>query len=102
VRLKSVRLNWFRGAASPVELPANGKSLVVYGQNGAGKSSFVDGIEYAINDGRLEHLRHEYSGRHQERAVGCELVFKLLLGAGTNHGSVFPNDNRPGERPFDP
>jgi len=29
--------------------------------------------------------------------VGCELVFKLLPGADTNHGSVFPNDNLPGE-----
>jgi hypothetical protein len=34
--------------------------------------------------------------------VGCELVFKPRLGADTNHGSAFPNDNRPGERSFDP
>ncbi len=69
MRLKSVGLKWFRGAADPVELPASNASLVVYGQNGAGKSSFVDGLEYAINGGKLGHLRHEYSGRHQENAV---------------------------------
>ena len=34
--------------------------------------------------------------------VGCELVIKLLLGADTNHGSVFSNDNRPDARSFDP
>ena len=34
--------------------------------------------------------------------VGCELVFKPLLGADTNHGSAFPNDNRPSERSFAP
>ncbi len=38
----------------------------------------------------------------QIRRVGCELEFKLLLAADTNHGSVFPNYNRPGERPYDP
>ena len=33
-------------------------------------------------------------------AVGCELEFKPLLAADTNHGSAFPNDNRPGERSY--
>jgi hypothetical protein len=39
---------------------------------------------------------------HAASPVGCELVIKLLLGADTNHNSVFPNDNRPGGRSFDP
>jgi hypothetical protein len=30
--------------------------------------------------------------------VGCEVVFKPLLGVDTNYGSVFPSDSRPGER----
>ena len=30
--------------------------------------------------------------------VGCELEFKLLLVADTDHSSAFPNDNRPAER----
>jgi len=33
--------------------------------------------------------------------VGCELEFKLLLAVDTNHGSVFPDYNRLGERPYD-
>lgn len=69
MRIKSVCLTWFRGAADPVALEANGKSMVIYGQNGAGKSSFVDAIEYVINDGKLKHLKHEYSGRHQEKGI---------------------------------
>ena len=69
MRIKSVRLAWFRGAADPVALVADCKSMVVYGQNGAGKSSFVDAVEYAINKGKLAHLTHEYSGRNQERAI---------------------------------
>jgi energy-coupling factor transporter ATP-binding protein EcfA2 len=43
--------------------------MVVYGQNGAGKSSFVDAVEYIIKDGKLAHLSHEYSGQNQEKGV---------------------------------
>jgi energy-coupling factor transporter ATP-binding protein EcfA2 len=68
VRLKAVTLTWFRGAAHRVTLDAKGKSVVVYGENAAGKSSFVDAIEYAIH-GKLGHLSHEYSGYRQEKAV---------------------------------
>ncbi len=62
-------MSWFRGAADPVSLEPNCKSMVVYGANGSGKSSFVDGIEYVLNDGRIHHLAHEYSGKHQEKAI---------------------------------
>lgn len=69
MRIKSIQLTWFRGAADPVALEPNCKSLVVYGSNGSGKSCFVDAIEYVLNDGRIEHLAHEYSGRRQEKAI---------------------------------
>ena len=69
MRIKQVRLVWFRGAADPVALEPDGRSLVVYGQNGAGKSSFVDAIEYVVNKGKLGHLTHEYSGRNQEKGI---------------------------------
>lgn len=68
-RLKSIRLEWFRGAAEPVELQAGGKSLVVYGPNGSGKSSFVDAVEYFLGNGKIGHLSHEYSGKKQEKGV---------------------------------
>ena len=69
-----------------VELEANGKSLVVYGQNGAGKSSFIDGIEYATHSGKVTHLSHEYSGAkhvlsirntHAPKATSSSVRFKL-------------------------
>lgn len=69
MRIKSVQLSWFRGAAEPIALTLNCKSMVVYGSNGSGKSCFVDAIEYVLNHGRIEHLAHEYSGRKQEKAV---------------------------------
>ncbi|MCX5800713.1 MAG: AAA family ATPase [Candidatus Eisenbacteria bacterium] len=69
MRIKSIQLAWFRGAADPVLLETNCKSIVVYGENGSGKSCFVDAIEYVLNSGRIGHLAHEYSGKHQERAI---------------------------------
>ncbi len=69
MRIKAISLTWFRGAADPVSLEPGCKSMVVYGVNGSGKSSFVDALEYALNDGRIGHLAHEYSGKRQEKAV---------------------------------
>ena len=69
MRIKSVDLAWFRGAADPISLDLNCKSAVVYGNNGSGKSSFVDAVEYVLNNGRIEHLKHEYSSSHQANGI---------------------------------
>jgi hypothetical protein len=69
VRIKAIRLTWFRGAAETVSMEPDCKSMVVYGNNASGKSSFVDAIEYVLNDGRIGHLSHEYSGKHLKNAV---------------------------------
>ena len=69
MRIKAIQLSWFRGAADQVSLEPDGKSMVVYGENGSGKSSFVDAVEYILSNGRITHLAHEYSGKHQEKAV---------------------------------
>ncbi len=69
MRIQAIQLAWFRGAAESVALNANCKSMVVYGVNGAGKSSFVDAVEYVLSDGKIRHLAHEYSGKRQEKAV---------------------------------
>jgi len=69
VRIRSISLAWFRGAAESLTLELGSKSAVIYGENGAGKSSFVDAIEYVLNNGKIGHLSHEYSGRHQEKGV---------------------------------
>ena len=69
MRIKSIELAWFRGAADPVSLEPNCKSMVVYGDNGSGKSSFVDAVEYVLNNSGIVHLRNEYSGSRQENAI---------------------------------
>jgi recombinational DNA repair ATPase RecF len=69
MRIKRISLSWFRGAADNTILVPGSKSIVVYGQNGSGKSSFVDAVEFVLNGGRIEHLAHEYSGKHQEKGI---------------------------------
>ena len=69
MRIKAIGLSWFRGAATPVSLQLDCKSVVVYGMNGSGKSSFVDAVEFVLKDGKIGHLAHEYSGKRQENAI---------------------------------
>ncbi len=69
MRIKSIALSWFRGAGELAVLDIQEKSTVIYGENGAGKSSFVDAIEHVINSGKIGHLSLEQSGKRQEKAV---------------------------------
>lgn len=69
MRIDRVELSWFRGAAENGILETDSKSVVVYGANASGKSTFVDGIEYIIENGKIRHLSHEYSGSYQEKGV---------------------------------
>ena len=67
--IHSIHLSWFRGAAADATLKPEGGSIVVFGTNGSGNSSFVDRLETCVNGGKVAHLSHEYSGRHQEKAL---------------------------------
>lgn len=69
MKVLRIKLEWFRGAADNTTLVPAGKSVLIYGENGAGKSSFVDAIEYLLCDGKIGHLAHEYSGKHQEKGL---------------------------------
>ncbi|MDP2673668.1 MAG: AAA family ATPase [Dehalococcoidia bacterium] len=69
MRIETITLSWFRGAAEHAVLDTGSKSVVVYGANGSGKSTFADAIEYLVKNGKIEHLAHEYSGSRQEKGV---------------------------------
>ena len=69
MKVNRINLSWFRGASNSTILPTELKNIVVYGANGSGKSTFCDAIEYLITKGRIEHLRHEYSGARQEKGI---------------------------------
>ena len=61
MKIDTIELCWFRGAATKVTLPTGLNSVVVYGDNACGKSSFVDAVEFLISGGKIEHLRNEFS-----------------------------------------
>ena len=69
MKIETIELKWFRGAASSTKIDLGGKNIVIYGSNGSGKSSFVDAFEYLIQNGRIKHLSHEFSGRKQEKGI---------------------------------
>jgi len=69
MRIEAISLSWFRAAADNAVMDTGSKSVVVYGANGSGKSTFPDAIEYLVTDGRIGHLAHEYSGSRQEKGV---------------------------------
>jgi AAA15 family ATPase/GTPase len=61
MKIDTIELSWFRGAATKATLATGLKSVVVYGENACGKSSFVDAIEFIITQGKIEHLKNEFS-----------------------------------------
>lgn len=96
MRIKSIDLSWFRGASDHAILDTQGKSVVVYGSNGAGKSSFVDAVEHVLRDGKIEHLAHEYSGTYNKKAVPNthtpedeETSLRISFLDGSSHETVF-------------
>jgi len=69
MKVTSINLSWFRGAADSASLNTELKNIAIYGANGSGKSTFCDAIEYLIMEGKIDHLRHEYSGVRQEKGI---------------------------------
>lgn len=55
IKLKNISIKGIRGAKNYLELPLNGKSILLYGDSGTGKSSISDSIEWFYTD-RVSHL----------------------------------------------
>lgn len=54
-KIKSLTINGFRGVKDPLVLPLNERSGLFYGENGTGKSTVADAIEWFYYD-RVKHL----------------------------------------------
>src|SRR5687768_4729032 len=54
IMIKSIVINSIRGIKE-LELALNGKSLILLGENGTGKSSIVDALEFFFT-GTISHL----------------------------------------------
>lgn len=55
MKIKNINISGIRGVKGNIVLPLDGKSIVVYGDNGTGKSSISDAIEWFYKN-RVEHL----------------------------------------------
>ena len=61
-RLKQIDIAGFRGVRACISIPLNGSSLLLYGDNGSGKSSITDAFEWFYHD-RVGHLSTEGIGK---------------------------------------
>lgn len=60
-KIKSLQISGIRGIKEPLTLNLNQKSILVYGDNGSGKSSITDAFEWFYYD-RIGHLVSEETG----------------------------------------
>ena len=54
-KIKNISISGIRGIRTTISLPLNGKSVLLYGDNGSGKSSVSDAIEWFYTD-KVSHL----------------------------------------------
>jgi recombinational DNA repair ATPase RecF len=55
IKINKIEIDGIRGIQSKLELPLNGKSIVLYGDNGTGKSSISDSLEWFYTN-KVSHL----------------------------------------------
>jgi len=55
IKIKNINIKGIRGTKNCLELPLNGKSLLLYGDNGTGKSCISDSVEWFYTD-KVSHL----------------------------------------------
>lgn len=55
IKINEINLKGIRGTKYTLKLPLNGKSALLYGDNGTGKSSISDSLEWFFTD-KVEHL----------------------------------------------
>src|SRR5690554_6082470 len=67
-KIKTINIFGIRGIKDLLTVDLNKKSVLVYGDNGTGKSSFTDAIEWFYTDG-VQHLVSEETGSTRGRGA---------------------------------
>jgi recombinational DNA repair ATPase RecF len=62
VKIKAITIKGFRGVKDQFTLVLDSKSILLFGDNGSGKSSITDAIEWFYYD-KVEHLSSEEVGK---------------------------------------
>ena len=81
-RIKTLEVRGLRGIKKKLYLDLSGRSILIYGDNGSGKSSISDAIEWFYWD-RIEHLASEEIGRDGIPALRSVLLDDADEGAVT-------------------
>lgn len=84
MKIKSIKIKAFRGIPD-LERDIDGKGLIIHGENGSGKSSIVDAIDFFFT-GKISHLSRPFSIREQGTHVKCsheDVKVSLELNPGT-------------------
>ncbi|MBJ7531695.1 hypothetical protein [Dehalococcoides mccartyi] len=68
VKIKSIKISGIRGIKDCFTLDMKEKSVLVFGENGSGKSSLADAIEWYYSDG-IQHLVGEETGSTRGRGA---------------------------------
>ncbi|MDR0820372.1 MAG: AAA family ATPase [Endomicrobium sp.] len=55
IKIKNLTISGIRGIQTSINIPLNEKSMLIYGENGSGKSSITDAIEWLYKDD-VSHL----------------------------------------------
>ena len=78
-KIKNITIKGLRGVQETLTLPLSEKSILIYGDNGTGKSSISDSIEWFFND-KVRHLSEdsEISKKLLEIPVSQLQIFLLL------------------------
>jgi energy-coupling factor transporter ATP-binding protein EcfA2 len=65
-KIKSLRIFGIRGVKDEIAINLDKKSVLIFGENGSGKSSLTDALEWYYSDS-IEHLKSEESGAARGR-----------------------------------
>ncbi|QEN06433.1 hypothetical protein EW093_17140 (plasmid) [Thiospirochaeta perfilievii] len=77
-RINNISLGWFKFFGEKTTFNLSGKNMLLYGENGSGKTSFSDAIRFIANTSiepntSVEYYKNIFAGDTDEFHVGIEL-----------------------------
>ncbi len=79
IKINNLTISGIRGIQNTINLSLNGKSILLYGENGSGKSSITDAIEWLYKDSVLHlanaeiNLKEALRNSYTDKAINSEV-----------------------------
>lgn len=97
IKIEHLTISGIRGIQTPINIPLNKKSILLYGENGSGKSSITDAIEWLYKD-NVEHLSIEgvdlkeaLRNSHIDNDVNSEISIKYTNSFNLSKKLIYKN-----------